>query len=192
MRAVGVAAVPAAVLALVLDLTLVGASPAAAAAEPAPEVIVDVPVPDVERVELGRGGDGRFVYTVRMRDGETLALDPEAFSAWVAQGAAGRSFWHRVLNVRSPLGVAWVALGLAGQLAFMTRMLVQWLASEHRGRSVVPVAFWWISIAGASMLLAYFAWRRDIVGILGQSMGFLIYGRNLWLIHRGEPPSVAG
>lgn len=176
----------------VLALVLVLASPVAAASDPAPGVIVDISVPDVERVELGRGADGRFVYSVRMRGGEQLALDPEAFSVWVARGAVGRSWWHRVLNVRSPIGVAWVALGLAGQLAFMTRMLVQWLASEHRGRSVVPVAFWWISIAGASMLLAYFAWRRDLVGILGQSMGFLIYARNLWLIHRGEPPAVAG
>jgi lipid-A-disaccharide synthase-like uncharacterized protein len=180
------------VLAGVLVGAVLLAPPVAAAADPSPAVVVDVPVRGVERVELSRGADGRFVYTVHVREGEPLALDPEAFSAWVAQGAAGRSLWHRVLNVHSPIGVAWVALGLAGQLAFMTRMLVQWLASEHRGRSVVPVAFWWISIAGASMLLAYFAWRRDLVGILGQSMGFLVYARNLWLIHRGVPPSVTG
>jgi len=101
-------------------------------------------------------------------------------------------WWQRVLDVETPAGVAWVAFGLLGQGAFMLRMLVQWWASEHEGRSVVPVGFWWISIAGATMLLTYFVWRGDPVGIVGQSMGFLVYARNLWLIHRGDRPAVAG
>lgn len=87
------------------------------------------------------------------------------------------------------LGVAdfreflWVAVGLGGQLVFSARFLVQWAASERARRSVMPVAFWWLSILGAAVLLSYAIWRRDPVFILGQSMGFVIYARNLWLIH---------
>ncbi|MEM7245783.1 MAG: lipid-A-disaccharide synthase N-terminal domain-containing protein [Acidobacteriota bacterium] len=91
-----------------------------------------------------------------------------------------------MLNISSPLGFAWVALGFLGQLCFTGRMLVQWLASEKQRRSVVPPAFWWMSLVGATMLLAYFAWRRDLVGVIGQSTGWFIYARNLVLIRRAE------
>ena len=96
-----------------------------------------------------------------------------------------RPWWQRIMNISSAAGMAWVGLGLLGQLAFTGRMLVQWLASEHQQRSVVPIGFWWMSVAGASMLLVYFVWRKDVIGVLGQSTGFLIYVRNLWFIHRG-------
>ncbi|MEM6974260.1 MAG: lipid-A-disaccharide synthase N-terminal domain-containing protein [Pseudomonadota bacterium] len=74
-------------------------------------------------------------------------------------------------------------VGLGGQFLFMSRFLVQWIASEREKRSVIPVAFWWLSIGGAGVLLAYAIWRADPVFILGQSLGFFIYARNLWLIH---------
>ncbi len=77
----------------------------------------------------------------------------------------------------------WILIGLGGQLLFMMRFLVQWVVSEKAKRSVIPVAFWWLSIGGAVVLLAYAIYRADPVFILGQSMGFLIYARNLWLIH---------
>ncbi len=77
----------------------------------------------------------------------------------------------------------WVIFGLGGQLLFTARFLVQWLASEKVGRSVVPVAFWYLSIGGGLVLLAYAIYRRDPVFILGQSMGVFIYLRNLVLIH---------
>ena len=76
----------------------------------------------------------------------------------------------------------WVIFGLAGQLLFTGRFLVQWLASERAKRSVVPVAFWYFSIGGGVILLAYAIYRADPVFILGQSMGVFIYLRNLWLI----------
>ena len=78
----------------------------------------------------------------------------------------------------------WVVIGLAGQMLFMGRFLVQWIASERAGRSVVPTAFWYFSIGGALILLAYALYRRDPVFILGQSTGLLIYLRNLWFIRR--------
>jgi lipid-A-disaccharide synthase-like uncharacterized protein len=77
----------------------------------------------------------------------------------------------------------WVAFGLGGQLMFTARFLVQWIASERVGRSVVPLAFWYLSIGGGLILFAYAIYRRDPVFILGQSMGLFVYLRNLVLIH---------
>ncbi len=77
----------------------------------------------------------------------------------------------------------WILVGLGGQLLFMMRFLVQWVVSERAKRSTIPVAFWWLSIGGAIILLAYAIYRADPVFIVGQSLGFFIYARNLWLIH---------
>lgn len=83
------------------------------------------------------------------------------------------------------MSTAWIVLGFAGQVAFTGRFVVQWLASEREGRSVVPVAFWILSVVGSLLLLAYAAHRRDPVFVLGQATGVLIYVRNLHLI-RGQ------
>ncbi|WP_102223538.1 lipid-A-disaccharide synthase N-terminal domain-containing protein [Acidimangrovimonas sediminis] len=88
----------------------------------------------------------------------------------------------RVFHVDSGLELTWVMIGLFGQLLFTGRFLVQWIASERAKRSVVPVLFWYFSIGGGLILLAYALYRRDPVFILGQSMGVFIYARNLWLI----------
>ncbi len=87
------------------------------------------------------------------------------------------------LGAETRTELAWILTGLGGQLLFMMRFLVQWVVSEKAKRSVIPVAFWWLSIGGAVVLLAYAIYRADPVFILGQSMGFFIYARNLWLIH---------
>lgn len=87
------------------------------------------------------------------------------------------------LNVHSWTEFWWVAFGLGGQLLFMGRFLVQWIASERAGRSIVPVAFWYFSIGGGVVLFCYALYRADPVFILGQSIGLFIYSRNLWLIH---------
>ena len=76
----------------------------------------------------------------------------------------------------------WVVVGLAGQLMFSMRFLIQWISSERARKSVMPVAFWYFSIAGGAILLAYAIWRHDPVFVLGQAMGVFIYLRNLWLI----------
>jgi lipid-A-disaccharide synthase-like uncharacterized protein len=78
----------------------------------------------------------------------------------------------------------WLGLGLLGQALFAGRFLVQWIRSEQEGRSVIPLAFWWLSIGGSLLLLAYAIHRRDPVFILGQSTGLLIYSRNLQLLRR--------
>jgi lipid-A-disaccharide synthase-like uncharacterized protein len=76
----------------------------------------------------------------------------------------------------------WVTVGLLGQVMFTMRFLVQWMASEKAGRSVVPVAFWYFSIAGSLVVLAYGIHKLDPVIIVGQLPGTVIYSRNLWLI----------
>jgi lipid-A-disaccharide synthase-like uncharacterized protein len=78
----------------------------------------------------------------------------------------------------------YLVLGFVGQAVFSGRFLVQWIASERAGRSVVPVTFWILSVVGSMILLIYAIHRRDPVFIVGQSAGFLIYFRNLWLIQR--------
>lgn len=85
-----------------------------------------------------------------------------------------------------------VALGFGGQALFSMRFVVQWLASERAGRSVVPVLFWYFSIAGGLTLLAYAIYRADPVFIVGQGLGLFIYLRNLWLVLREKRATPAG
>jgi lipid-A-disaccharide synthase-like uncharacterized protein len=80
----------------------------------------------------------------------------------------------------------WLAIGFAGQAIFTARFLVQWVASERKKDSVVPVAFWWLSLVGGLTLLAYAVSRRDPVIVVGQSMGIFIYVRNLMLVSKGK------
>ena len=78
----------------------------------------------------------------------------------------------------------WVLLGLAAQALFTMRFLVQWIASERAGHSVIPMAFWLFSIGGGFLLFIYALYRKDPVFILGQGLGFFIYLRNLYFILR--------
>ena len=88
--------------------------------------------------------------------------------------------------------VLWLAIGFVGQALFSARFMVQWLASERAHASVMPRAFWFLSLAGGATLLSYALWRRDPVFILGQTTGLLIYGRNLWLIYRRRDEPARG
>lgn len=76
----------------------------------------------------------------------------------------------------------WLTVGFVGQAMFSARFLVQWLASERARASVVPIAFWWLSLVGSVVLLVYAASRHDPVIITGQSVGLLVYARNLILL----------
>ena len=78
----------------------------------------------------------------------------------------------------------WIALGLVAQFLFFLRFFVQWLASEKKGESTIPISFWYFSIAGSLLLLLYSIHRKDVVFILGQCVGSMIYLRNLTLIYR--------
>ena len=80
--------------------------------------------------------------------------------------------------------LTWLYIGFAGQAMFAGRFLLQWLCSEKEGRSVIPIQFWYLSLAGGVILLAYAIYKGDPVFITGQSTGAFIYTRNLVLIHR--------
>jgi lipid-A-disaccharide synthase-like uncharacterized protein len=76
----------------------------------------------------------------------------------------------------------WLAVGFAAQLMFSMRFIVQWIASERARRSIVPETFWYFSMVGGAMLFAYAIYRLDPVFMLGQGMGLVIYGRNIYFI----------
>ncbi len=78
----------------------------------------------------------------------------------------------------------WLGLGLAGQSLFMMRFIVQWIHSERNQQSLIPVSFWYFSLSGGLIVLAYGVHRVDPVIILGQLPGTIVYIRNLMLIHR--------
>jgi lipid-A-disaccharide synthase-like uncharacterized protein len=93
----------------------------------------------------------------------------------------------RVLDYWNSLGGVeqfWLVVGFAAQLMFTGRFLVQWIASEKKGMSYIPISFWWLSVVGGGMLLAYAIYRRDPVIIMGQVTGQIVYTRNLILISR--------
>ena len=77
---------------------------------------------------------------------------------------------------------AWIMLGFIAQGLFTMRFLVQWIASERAGRSIIPIAFWFFSLGGGLLLFIYAIHRQDPVFIAGQGLGVFIYVRNLWLI----------
>lgn len=78
--------------------------------------------------------------------------------------------------------IIWIVIGFMGQALFSMRFLVQWIYSERKGRSVIPLAFWYFSLAGGITLFSYAVYRRDPVFIVGQAAGVFIYARNLQLI----------
>lgn len=102
----------------------------------------------------------------------------------VAVEAGG--FFYKLFNISKPWGFLWISIGFLGQAMFTFRMVLQWWASEKHKRSIVPVGFWWGSLLGGVMLFVYFVWRKDIVGIVGQSTGVFVYARNLVLIYGGK------
>ena len=85
----------------------------------------------------------------------------------------------------------WIVLGFLAQALFTMRFIVQWIASERAGRSVIPTAFWVFSIGGGVLLLAYALYRRDPVFILGQAFGVFIYLRNLYFVMRERRQAAA-
>lgn len=115
-----------------------------------------------------------------------LAATVLAASGLAANGLAEPHWLMTLLLVDSWTGVALAVFGLLAQAVFMSRMLVQWIASERARQSVIPVSFWWLSLAGAVMLIAYGVMRQDIVIILAQVFGFIVYVRNLTLIARAR------
>jgi lipid-A-disaccharide synthase-like uncharacterized protein len=115
-----------------------------------------------------------------------------------AQARAGRNGGHAVIySLSQAIGDylydvfvtrfdLWLVFGILAQLVFTARFLVQWLASERAGRSVVPLAFWILSITGGTMTLVYGIQRREPVIIMGQALSIFIYIRNVMLIFKNK------
>jgi len=82
-----------------------------------------------------------------------------------------------------------LVLGFTGQIIFGTRFLIQWIASEIKKESHIPIVFWYLSSLGGILLLIYAINRKDPVFILGQSCGIFVYARNLILIYRKQAES---
>ncbi len=80
----------------------------------------------------------------------------------------------------------WLILGFSAQAVFGGRFVVQWIASERAGRSVVPISFWFLSLLGGLLLMVYSLYRKDPVFIIGQAAAIMIYVRNLYLIYREQ------
>ena len=83
----------------------------------------------------------------------------------------------------------WVLLGFIAQAMFTMRFVVQWIASERAGHSVIPMAFWIFSILGGMLLLIYALYRKDAVFIAGQAFSFFVYARNLYFVMRDRKES---
>lgn len=89
------------------------------------------------------------------------------------------------MNFNIPtIDLIWLLVGFGGQLLFGARFVLQWIQTERHRRSVIPIAFWYCSIGGSIVLLMYAIHKRDPVFIMGQSLGVLIYLRNLYFIYR--------
>jgi len=78
----------------------------------------------------------------------------------------------------------WYLFGFVAQAIFAARFVVQWIASERKGKSIVPIHFWILSLCGSGMLLVYAIHRRDPVFIVGQAFGSFVYVRNLMLLSK--------
>ena len=89
-------------------------------------------------------------------------------------------------NNLTTIEIIFLSIGLIGQALFASRFIVQWLYSEKKGESSIPVIFWYLSIFGGIGLLIYAIFRKDPVIILGQTFGLFIYLRNLFLIYRSS------
>ena len=80
----------------------------------------------------------------------------------------------------------WLAFGLLGQLVFGARFIVQWIASERKQESHIPIVFWYLSLTGGLITTAYAIHKKDVVFIIGQGSGLIVYVRNLMLIYRAQ------
>ncbi|MCG3137512.1 MAG: hypothetical protein HJJLKODD_01358 [Phycisphaerae bacterium] len=110
-------------------------------------------------------------------DVELKAQLKEAIDRYDAKFSFIDRIWKTLKN-------PWVIFGFAAQAMFMMRFVLQWIASERRQRSYVPVAFWYFSLLGGLMLLGYALRQQDLVFTFGQALGCIIYIRNLALIYR--------
>jgi lipid-A-disaccharide synthase-like uncharacterized protein len=156
---------------------------------PSPDAVaVGIKLPDASsQVYLQRQSDGSLVYLIRNWNGNVQRVSTDQMSQRLYD--LGQSSWSS-LGLSSPVVLFWLTVGFVGQLLFTGRFVVQYIASERKKKSVVPPVFWWFSLIGSLILLSYFLWRRDPIGLLGQAFGSFIYLRNILWIRNESRPSV--
>lgn len=88
--------------------------------------------------------------------------------------------------------VIWLGIGFLGQSLFFSRWLLQWVASERLAESHIPVSFWYMSLIGSVIVLAYAIHKTDPVFIVGQGVGTVVYVRNLVLLYRAKKRVTSG
>ncbi|MGD9850783.1 MAG: lipid-A-disaccharide synthase N-terminal domain-containing protein [Nitrospirales bacterium] len=86
----------------------------------------------------------------------------------------------------------WVGIGFIGQSLFFSRWLIQWVVSERKSESQIPVSFWYMSLIGSVIVLAYAIHKFDPVFMVGQGVGTLVYIRNIMLLHQAKKRVVSG
>jgi len=105
------------------------------------------------------------------------------------------ALWSQVTSYFAHLSqveALWLGIGFFGQGLFFSRWILQWIISEREAKSSIPIAFWYMSLAGGLIVLSYAIHRKDPVFIVGQSLGAFVYFRNLVLIHRSRKQAPSG
>jgi lipid-A-disaccharide synthase-like uncharacterized protein len=96
-----------------------------------------------------------------------------------------------VSALANPYETLWVGIGMAGQLVFGVRFLIQWIRSEQEGHSVIPLAFWYCSMVGGILSFAYIIHQEAWPLLIGQGLPLPIYARNIWMIYRDRRRAAA-
>lgn len=121
-----------------------------------------------------------------VRAAEHRPPSPWLLGAIALAGLFGLVLVGSVTQRTTPLSGAWLVVGAVGQALWSARFVVQWYCSERAGRSHLPPAFWWISLGGNTLLLAYTLRLGEPVFVAQYALGPLIQIRNLILLHRGK------
>ena len=154
-------------------------------------VNVEVKLPDSQAHVFLDRQEGRFAYLIQRSDASLERVSPEEMARRMYDDEKAEE-GGLALNLHNPVLLIWLGIGLVGQVLFTGRMVVQYVASHRQGKSVVPPLFWWMSLVGSVLLLAYFLWRRDPIGLLGQAFGSFVYLKNiLWIGAEARQPQSA-
>ena len=156
----------------------------------ASDLTLNVGAAEVRLKRIDDAGDPRYRVTAPpdLRGDEIRAAELDAYietriASWNERPVLERWLLGFFNITRWPM-FGFVVVGLLGQGAFFGRMIIQWVISERSRVSTVPEIFWWLSFVGGACFFVYFVWRKDIVGMIGQATGVVVYARNLRLIHK--------
>ncbi len=186
---------------VILAEQVVAPEPLPVGALKAPEIDLALSDSTDQPVDIGKPGLGAWFYKIVTKQrGHTLGsfaieksgdFHVKAAVRAVAGKKPDRAVVLAFARTASPGRFLWLLLGFGGQICFSLRFIIQWLASEKAGRSTVPRVFWYYSLFGGLMILAYAIFTRDPVFIMAYAFNAFIYVRNLVLIRREDKAAVA-